>query len=126
MKAKVLDYGHIIEVSQDPENPNHFYEFGENGRLISDYLGDDLEFIEDDFDDGVQCVEYDNIWVARNRSGSLTMFTEKPVKNISSGRWESYNGFYMFSLFPGMDFSMFDKLKWEDEPLHLKIKFEVI
>lgn len=41
----VKEFGFITNVSPYPENPNHFYEFGENGRLISDYDINDLEFL---------------------------------------------------------------------------------
>lgn len=48
MKVKILEYDFVTEVTQDPENPNHFYEFGENGRLISDYDISEIEIIEHD------------------------------------------------------------------------------
>ena len=45
MRVLVKESGFITNVSLCPENPNHFYEFGENGRLISDYDINDLEFL---------------------------------------------------------------------------------
>lgn len=45
MRVLVKESGFITNVSPCPENPNHFYEFGENGRLISDYDINDLEFL---------------------------------------------------------------------------------
>lgn len=45
VRILVKEFGFITNVSPDTENPNHFYEFGENGRLISDYDINDLEFL---------------------------------------------------------------------------------
>ena len=48
MRVIVKKFGFEILVSQDPENPDHFYMFEENGRLGSDYMRDDLIFLDDD------------------------------------------------------------------------------
>lgn len=37
MYAIVREGNYEIEVYQDPDDPNHFYEIAENGRCVSDY-----------------------------------------------------------------------------------------
>lgn len=128
MKAKVLEYGqygHVVEVFQDPENKNHFYEFGENGRTISDYDISDLEFITEDCQEN-QFVIYNKVWVVRNRTGSLMMFTsEPPIRDNRNGRWDGFSGFYILSKFPGIDLGMFDGLTWEDDPVKVNLQIMV-
>lgn len=48
MLAIVKETNLIVDVIQDADDKNHFYEEGENGRLISDYEFEDLEFVPQD------------------------------------------------------------------------------
>lgn len=50
LKAKVKDGGYEVELTRDPDDENHFYVIGENGRTLSDYNRDQLEFFDDETD----------------------------------------------------------------------------
>ena len=50
LKARVKDGGYEVELSRDPDDENHFYVIGENGRTLSDYNRDQLEFFDDETD----------------------------------------------------------------------------
>lgn len=47
MLAKVKDGGWYVELIQDPENENHFYEYWED-RCVSDYDISEIEIINEE------------------------------------------------------------------------------
>ena len=119
MKARILKSNNIVDVTQDPENENYFYQFGEHGRLVSDYSISDLEIIEDD---KIKNIIYENLWVVRNDSGRLLMFTEKPARLDHIKKWDSsINHIPLLTKFPGINLDMFNDLKWEDEPRKIRM-----
>ena len=119
MKAKVIDGGWIVDVEQDAHDPHTFIEMGENGRLVSDYHISQLEFLEDDV---VENSIYENLWVVRNGSGRLLMFTEEPVRRGNYERWDGGSEpIPLLTKFPGIDLKMFDDLKYEDEPVRVRM-----
>ena len=121
MKAKLIKDGNrVVEVSQDPENVSHFYQFGEHGRLVSDYDISDLEIIEDN--DKIENTIYESLYVVRNFSGKLLMFTEKPKRLNHIKRWDSsVDPISLVVKFPGIDLNMFNDLTWEDEPMKIRM-----
>lgn len=119
MKARILKGNNIVEVTQDPEDENHFYQFGEHGRLVSDYDISDFEIIEDD---KIENITYENLWVVRNDSGRLLMFTERPVRLEHIKKWDSsVEPIPLLTKFPGINLDMFKNLKWEDEPRKIRM-----
>lgn len=120
MKAKVIESGQIIDVICDDYEFGHYYVVGDNGRLISDYYESDLEIIKEE-DEIVNSI-YENLWVVRNHSGRLLMFTEKPVRLTNIQRWDaSIDPIPLLTKFPGIDLDMFKNLKWEDEPIRIRM-----
>lgn len=57
-----------------------------------------------------------NMWIARDKDGTLVLFKVKPVrckdKWVSFGvNWENFT----------IDESLFPELKWEDEPIEVEL-----
>ena len=119
MKARIFKSEKIVEVSQDPEDITHFYQFGEHGRLVSDYDISDLELIEDDEPENLT---YENLWVVRNESGRLLMFTEKPKRLNNIKKWDaSVDPIILSTTYPGIDLRLFDNLTWNDDPVKIRM-----
>lgn len=60
------------------------------------------------------------IWIARDKSGILCAFRNKPKRDRKSGTWRTgEEGDYSYCC---IEESWFPGLKWEDEPVELTIK----
>lgn len=59
-----------------------------------------------------------SIWIARDTSGILCAFREKPHRNERDGFWVAASD-YDYSV---IDDSWFPELTWEDDPIELVIK----
>lgn len=53
-------------------------------------------------------------WVARNKSGTISFFKTKPIKEINDGLWVCYDGNVTRILDNEFLFD-FSQVKWEDE-----------
>lgn len=65
-------------------------------------------------------------WVARTRFGELTIWKEKPERNEGMGVWTFGKGQFKsqeqwIKDTMDLDPEMFPSLKWEDEPLRVKM-----
>ena len=118
MLAIVKKYNKRVNVTQDSTRPEIYYEWGENGRIVSDYHVSQLEFQDEEKVNST----YENLWVVRNHSGRLLMFIEKPVRLTHIQCWDaSTDPIPLLTKFPGIDLDMFKNLKWEDEPMKVRM-----
>lgn len=59
------------------------------------------------------------MWVAREKSGRLFLFTNKPIRHEKCpGLWVNDN---VITPIMEIDPSLFPNLKWEDEPLEVEL-----
>lgn len=65
-----------------------------------------------------------DIWLARDRGGILSAFTEKPLKFEQEGIWNTEYGKYID--LPKKLWDKLPELKWEDEePLKCTLTIEI-
>lgn len=59
------------------------------------------------------------MWVARDKSGTLALYTKRPVRSTSVGVWSLRGGEFIY--LDGDD-PNFINLTWEDEPVEVWFK----
>ena len=60
------------------------------------------------------------MWIARDKSGTLTIFNSKPIKRINVGMWDDYSESFILIKEPYPD--LFPSVQWEDEePTEFKL-----
>jgi hypothetical protein len=59
------------------------------------------------------------MWVARDKSGLLALYTKRPVRSTSVGVWSFREGEFMLL---DEDDPNFENLTWEDDPIEVWIK----
>lgn len=57
----------------------------------------------------------DNLWVARDKDGSLFLFTTKPKKHSKDNYWFVDSSLYLLKESLQLPTDMFPQVKWEDE-----------
>lgn len=56
------------------------------------------------------------MWVARDKSGTLALYTERPVRSTRVGVWSLRGGEFIYL---DEDDPNFKNLTWEDEPVEV-------
>lgn len=59
------------------------------------------------------------MWVARDKSGLLALYTKRPVRSTSVGVWAFREGEFMLL---DEDDPNFKNLTWEDDPVEVWLK----
>jgi hypothetical protein len=59
------------------------------------------------------------MWVARDKSGLLALYTKRPVRSTSVGVWSFREGEFMLL---DEDDPNFKDLTWEDEPVEVWLR----
>ena len=65
------------------------------------------------------------MWIARDKDDSLSIFSDKPVKNVKEGIWCPSKSGFDFVFVGDEDTDMFMDIKWSDkEPREVIIKLK--
>lgn len=66
------------------------------------------------------------IWVAMNKNGSVRMFLDEPIRNRTTGRWESKRPFVNSKLYEDIiKIIEHSSVTWESEPNFFEIQINV-
>lgn len=107
-------------------------KFKENGRYCDEVLELDDSLRGLTCEDGLVDVilvpaPNGNLWLGRNQDGSLRLCTTQPYRNSLHPWWSANHEVIIFSTDPIMSHGCtnlkdeFKNLKWEDEPLRVKL-----
>lgn len=107
-------------------------KFKENGRYCDEELELDESLKGLTYEDGLVDVNIvpdpnGNLWLGRNQDGSLCLCTTQPYRNSLHPWWSANHNVIIFSTHPIMSRlcpnqkDLFKDLKWEDEPLRVKL-----
>ena len=97
------------------------YEYGHIYTCLSDddkkLFNETLKYLNTLMDN----VKQQSMWIARDEDGSLRIYNDEPIRSCIDDKWTIDFSKTLYDECMAIDDDLFPELKWEDEPLEIKL-----